>query len=96
LERLHLTELAQAHPFTLSGGQQRRLSVGTALATKPKVLILDEPTFGQDALTWAQMVALIAELRDEGHAIVTVTHDADFVSAIADRILELGVGNDNN
>lgn len=96
LERLHLTELAQAHPFTLSGGQQRRLSVGTALATKPKVLILDEPTFGQDALTWAQMVALIAELRDEGHAIVAITHDQDFVSAIADRVLELGVGNDNN
>lgn len=96
LERLHLTELAQAHPFTLSGGQQRRLSVGTALATKPKMLILDEPTFGQDALTWAQMVALIAELRDEGHAIVAITHDEDFVSAIADRVFKLGVGNDLN
>ena len=96
LVRLHLTEFAQAHPFTLSGGQQRRLSVGTALATKSKVLILDEPTFGQDALTWAQMVALIAELRDEGHAIVAITHDQDFVSAIADRVLELGVGNENN
>ena len=96
LNRLHLNELAQAHPFTLSGGQQRRLSVGTTLATKPKVLILDEPTFGQDALTWAQLVSLIAELRDEGHAIVAITHDAEFVSAIADRVLELGVGNGDN
>lgn len=96
LHRLHLTELADAHPFTLSGGQQRRLSVGTALATKPRVLILDEPTFGQDARTWDEMVALISELRDEGHAIVAITHDPDFVAAVADRVLELGVDNEND
>lgn len=92
LQRLDLTELENAHPFTLSGGQQRRLSVGTALATKPRVLILDEPTFGQDATTWNEMVSLISELRDEGHAIVAITHDADFVAAVADRVLDLGGG----
>lgn len=96
LDRLHLYDCAEAHPFTLSGGQQRRLSVGTVLATKPRVLILDEPTFGQDAQTWAEMVSLISELRDEGHAIVAVTHDAEFVSAVADRVLELREDNDNN
>ena len=90
LERLHLTELADAHPFTLSGGQQRRLSVGTALATKPRLLILDEPTFGQDAVTWAEMVSLLSELRAEGHGIVAITHDEAFVQAAADTVLKLG------
>jgi energy-coupling factor transport system ATP-binding protein len=90
LERLHLTELADAHPFTLSGGQQRRLSVGTALATKPRLLILDEPTFGQDAVTWAEMVSLLSELRAEGHGIVAITHDEAFVQAAADTVLNLG------
>lgn len=90
LERLHLKDLASAHPFTLSGGQQRRLSVGTALATKPQLLILDEPTFGQDAVTWAEMVSLLGELRAEGHGIVAITHDDEFVRALADTVIELG------
>ncbi|MBN9607538.1 MAG: ATP-binding cassette domain-containing protein [Actinomycetales bacterium] len=89
LVRLRLAPLARANPFTLSGGEQRRLSVATALATAPEVLVLDEPTFGQDANTWAELVALCAELLDEGRAIVAATHDADFVAALADRRLEL-------
>lgn len=84
LVRLGLAEFADSHPFTLSGGQKRRLSVGTALATRPKVLILDEPTFGQDARTWESMVELLAEVRAEGHAIVAVTHDELFVRMMAD------------
>lgn len=84
LVRLGLAEFADVHPFTLSGGQKRRLSVGTALATRPKVLVLDEPTFGQDARTWESMVGLLAEVRSEGHAIVAVTHDELFVRMMAD------------
>ena len=90
MQRLHLSDLADVHPFTLSGGQQRRLSVGTALAAQPAVLILDEPTFGQDAATWLQMVELLSELRDEGHAIVAITHDEALVSALADRVVSVG------
>lgn len=82
LEALGLTSLAAANPFTLSGGQKRRLSVGTALATRPRVLVLDEPTFGQDATTWRGLVDVIAALRREGHAIVAATHDSEFASAI--------------
>jgi len=89
LERLGLTALAEANPFTLSGGQQRRLSVATALATRPAVVVLDEPTFGQDRDTWAELVALLAEQQDEGRALVLVTHDAAVVSALADEVLEL-------
>ncbi|MCU1477530.1 MAG: transporter ATP-binding protein [Subtercola sp.] len=85
LERLRLTRLAAANPFTLSGGEKRRLSVATVLATRPSVLVLDEPTFGQDSRTWAELVALLAELLDTGTALVAVTHDAAFVDALADR-----------
>ncbi|WP_307812105.1 ABC transporter ATP-binding protein [Lacisediminihabitans changchengi] len=89
LERLHLGHLANANPFTLSGGEKRRLSVATALATRPQLLLLDEPTFGQDALTWEQLVALLAELIDDGTALISVTHDRDYIEAIADRSLVL-------
>jgi energy-coupling factor transport system ATP-binding protein len=85
LARLRLDRLARANPYTLSGGEQRRLSVATALATAPRLLVLDEPTFGQDRRTWLELVDLLAKLRDDGCGIVTVTHDEDFVAAFADR-----------
>ena len=91
LERLGLTAFADANPYTLSGGQQRRLSVATALATSPRVVVLDEPTFGQDAATWREVVTLLGELRARGGAIVAVTHDADLVRVLADGRLRLGV-----
>jgi energy-coupling factor transport system ATP-binding protein len=89
LERLGLAALGSANPFTLSGGEKRRLSVATVLATAPSVLVLDEPTFGQDSRTWRELVMLLAELRDEGSAIVTITHDLAFVDALADSRYEM-------
>lgn len=89
LGRLRLTHLAEANPFTLSGGEKRRLSVATALATRPRVLVLDEPTFGQDSRTWSELVAMLAELLDAGTAIVAMTHDEEFVQALADETLVL-------
>ena len=74
--------MAKANPYTLSGGEKRRLTVAAALATAPRILILDEPTFGQDARTWAELVALLARLRDEGSAIITITHDREVVEAL--------------
>lgn len=91
LERLGLAALAGANPFTLSGGQKRRLSVGTALASRPRVLVLDEPTFGQDALSWASLVELLDELRASGSALVAATHDELFVRTAATARHELGV-----
>src|SRR4051794_1836251 len=89
LERLGLTAFAEANPHTLSGGQQRRLSVATALATSPRVLVLDEPTFGQDAATWRELVTLLAEQRAAGCAVAVVTHDADLVDVLADERIQL-------
>jgi energy-coupling factor transport system ATP-binding protein len=89
LDGLRLAHLAGANPFTLSGGEQRRLSVATALATSPALLVLDEPTFGQDRRTYAELVRLLSAHRDGGGALLFVTHDADLVAALADRALEL-------
>ena len=89
LERLRLTRLAEANPFTLSGGEKRRLSVATVLATRPRLLVLDEPTFGQDSRTWSELVAILAELIDDGSGLVMMTHDSDLVATLADATLEL-------
>ncbi len=83
--RLGLAHLASASPFALSGGEQRRLSVATALASSPPVLLLDEPTFGQDARTWAELAALLAEHRDAGGAIIMATHDRALIAALGAR-----------
>lgn len=87
LERLRLTSLADANPFTLSGGEKRRLSVATALVTAPEVVLLDEPTFGQDPQTFAELVRMIRELADSGVTVASITHDELFISALADTHL---------
>jgi energy-coupling factor transport system ATP-binding protein len=92
LERLDLAKIAAANPFTLSGGEKRRLSVGTALATSPRALVLDEPTFGQDRRTFAELLTLLAEFRDGGGAIAFASHDDSFVDAFADQRLRLERG----
>ncbi len=89
LERLRLGHLTDANPFTLSGGEKRRLSVATVLVTRPPLLVLDEPTFGQDSRTWAELVAFLAELLDEGSSVIAVTHDVHLVDALADIELRM-------
>jgi len=90
LHRLRLSELVDANPYTLSGGEKRRLSVATVLAAHPQVLVLDEPTFGQDANTWAELASFLSELLDAGTAVVSVTHDAEFSAALGGTELPLG------
>jgi energy-coupling factor transport system ATP-binding protein len=92
LDRLRLSRLADANPYSLSGGEQRRLSVATALSAAPRLLVLDEPTFGQDLRTWRETVALLGELADDGRGLAVVTHDTDLVDALADRSVTLAGG----
>ncbi|MEJ1922340.1 ABC transporter ATP-binding protein [Microbacterium sp. KHB019] len=80
LSRFGLEHKADVHPFLLSGGEKRRLSVGTALITRPAVLALDEPTFGQDRARADELLRLLKSLRSEGTTIVIVTHDLQLVA----------------
>lgn len=89
LRRFDLLRYENANPYTLSGGEKRRLTVASALAAAPRVLILDEPTFGQDRCTWMQMVQLIHGLRSDGVSIIVVTHDRELVTALGARVIEL-------
>lgn len=90
LEALHLARLADANPMTLSGGEKRRLSVATALISAPELLILDEPTFGQDRATWLELVRLLRRARERGTTLVSITHDPAFVDAMGDVVIDLG------
>lgn len=89
LERFRLGRYANANPYTLSGGEKRRLTVAASLAAAPRVLILDEPTFGQDRKTWMQIIKLIASLRADGVSVIVVTHDKELVDALGARLVEL-------
>lgn len=90
LEALGLTKLARANPMTLSGGEKRRLSVATALISAPELLILDEPTFGQDRGTWLGLVRLLRGALARGVTLVSITHDPAFVAAMGQRVVDLG------
>jgi len=92
LVRFGLEERADEHPFLLSGGQKRRLSVGTALVAGAPVLVLDEPTFGQDRARADQLLALLHELGATGTTIVIVTHDMQLVADHARRTIVLADG----
>lgn len=92
LERMNLARFAQANPFTLSGGEKRRLSVASMLAAAPKVLVMDEPTFGQDFTTWTEMVRLIAGARDAGCSVIMVTHDEPLIEALGARRILVSEG----
>jgi len=80
-------------PFSLSLGERRRLSVATVLALEPKLLILDEPTIGQDYERAQQLMGLMARLRERYHStVLMITHDVRLVAEWADRAIVLGGG----
>ncbi|KZE33981.1 ABC transporter ATP-binding protein [Microbacterium sp. T32] len=92
LARFGLADRADAHPFLLSGGQKRRLSVGTALIGGARLLVLDEPTYGQDRARAEEMLAMLDDLRASGTTIVVVTHDLQLVAEHADRVIVMDAG----
>ncbi len=85
LDLLGLSGLAEANPFRLSGGEQRRLAVAGALAAGPAVVVADEPTVGQDRGTWAVVAGLLAAAARDGATVAVGTHDDRLLDALADR-----------
>jgi energy-coupling factor transport system ATP-binding protein len=94
LERLGmpLASFGDRSPYRLSGGEQRRLSVATALARRPRLLLLDEPTFGQDRRGWEALATILGELVESGTAMIAATHDERFATQVARRRLEMADG----
>jgi energy-coupling factor transport system ATP-binding protein len=89
---LPLSTFGERSPYRISGGEQRRLSLIGALARRPRVLLLDEPTYGQDRRGHRELVDILDGLADQGTAILAATHDERFVESFADRVLELHEG----
>ncbi|WP_035812134.1 ABC transporter ATP-binding protein [Jiangella gansuensis] len=85
--------LARRYPHELSGGQQQRVAIAMAVATDPKILVLDEPTTALDVITQAAVLALVDDLRAQlGMAVLIVSHDLGVVSAVADDVLVMRDG----
>ena len=80
-----LSHLAKKHPYDLSGGEQQLAALAKVLMTKPRLLLLDEPTKGIDAHTRGIFASLIKKLSADGVTVVIVTHDVEFAANIADR-----------
>jgi energy-coupling factor transport system ATP-binding protein len=93
IQSLKLSGLEGRHPFALSGGEKRRLSVATMLVLRLKLLILDEPTYGLDEGNLINLVRFIFdELRAQGITILFITHDMRLVAEHAERVLVMSEG----
>ena len=92
LDTLGLAAHRDAHPFLLSGGQKRRLSVGTALIAGAPLLVLDEPTFGQDRARAAELLGMLGRLNARGTTVIIVTHDLGLAAEYASHVAVLADG----
>lgn len=92
LKRFALEDKANAYPNLLSGGQQQRVAILRAIATEPKVLLLDEVTSALDPVLIAEVLALIAELKSDGITMIISTHEMGFAKKIADSVVFLSGG----
>jgi polar amino acid transport system ATP-binding protein len=92
LKRFGLADKADAYPNLLSGGQQQRVAILRAIATGPKVLLLDEVTSALDPVLIAEVLSLISELKSDGITMIISTHEMGFAKRIADRVVFLSAG----
>jgi len=91
LERVGLTDKADALPSQLSGGQQQRVAIARALVTRPTILLADEPTKALDQKTGKQIMELFESLSEEGKTIIMITHDVN-IAKQARRIIRIEDG----
>ena len=92
LDRLHLSDYAKDFPLALSKGQRLRVVLGAMLAKEPRLLLLDEPTTGQDEISLAEIQGLLLAFKARGGSVFICTHDIELASRIADRVILLQRG----
>jgi len=92
MERLGIADQASKLPAQLSGGQRQRVAIARALAAKPRFLLFDEPTSALDPEMTAEVLSLIADLRESNTPMLLVTHEMGFARKIADRVAFLSAG----
>ena len=92
LERIGLSEKANAYPPQLSGGQKQRIAIVRALAMNPEVMLFDEPTSALDPEMVGEVLELMKELAREGMTMVVVTHEMNFAREVATRVLFMDEG----
>ena len=89
LEALGLTELADRHPMSLSGGQKQRVAIASALLSGKELIVLDEPTSGLDYYHMKQVAQLLEYLKEQGAAVLVITHDEELAAGWCDRVIYL-------
>ncbi len=92
LDRVGLSEKADAYPAALSGGQQQRVAIARALAMQPPVLLFDEPTSALDPEMVGEVLMVMRDLASDGMTMVCVTHEMGFAREVADRVLFMDSG----
>ncbi len=92
LERVGLSEKAEAYPGELSGGQQQRVAIARALAMNPDIMLFDEPTSALDPEMVGEVLDVMKELAAEGMTMVVVTHEMGFAREVSDRVLFMADG----
>lgn len=92
LERVGLVEVADQHPYDLQYNQRKSVALAATLAMRSPILVLDEPTIGQDAAQTRRVGQLIKELQAEGRTQILISHDLDFVAGHAERVVVMAKG----
>ncbi|HOB09325.1 MAG TPA: amino acid ABC transporter ATP-binding protein [Limnochordia bacterium] len=92
LERVGLSDKANAFPDQLSGGQQQRVAIARALAMRPKVMLFDEPTSALDPEMIGEVLDVMKSLAADGMTMVVVTHEMGFAREVSDRVIFLDDG----
>jgi polar amino acid transport system ATP-binding protein len=92
LDKVGLTEKADAYPGELSGGQQQRVAIARAFAMQPKVLLFDEPTSALDPELIGEVLEVMKKLAFSGMTMVVVTHEMGFAKDVADNVVFLDQG----
>lgn len=92
LEKVGLTDKAEAYPSQLSGGQKQRVAIARALCMKPDIMLFDEPTSALDPEMVGEVLAVMKELARDGMTMVCVTHEMGFAREVADRVIFIDEG----